>query len=157
MTHPKYSLPEVERRWLVETASLPEFDIGSATVISDLYLSGTRLRLRRMDSPGEAPIFKLVKKYGKVADHIEPITNLYLTEAEWRLLDALPGLRVRKQRIRYAGGSLDIYSELEPRIVLFEVEFSSEETAAAYSPPPFAGREITGDPECSGHALAGLS
>ena len=157
MTHPKYSLPEIERRWLVDTACLPEVAFESATVISDLYLSGTRLRLRRMDPPDQAPIFKLVKKYGKVGDHIEPITNLYLTEAEWKTLDALPGLRVRKQRIRYTGGSLDFYSELEPRIVLFEMEFSSEEKAAAYSPPSFVGREITGDSAYSGLALAGLS
>ncbi|MGC4047797.1 MAG: hypothetical protein QM758_28720 [Armatimonas sp.] len=145
----KYSLPEIERRWLVE------IDLETAkslyrvpfTQIEDIYFPETRLRLRKMTAPDGAVQYKLCKKYGKQTKLTEPITNLYLTEEEYALLAALPGKRVIKRRYKIEGGSLDVF-ELPPDApAIFEKEFPSEADAVAYMPPVFVVEEITSDSE----------
>jgi len=39
-------------------------------------------------------------------------------------------------------------------LLLVEAEFPSDERMSAFEPPPFAGREITGDSRYTGAALA---
>jgi CYTH domain-containing protein len=80
--------------------------------------------------------------------------SVYLTNDEHESLRVLPGTEVRKDRYSAAGGSLDIYDFPKQRLVVFEVEFESEEAAIAFSPPPFVGEEITRDADYSGFALA---
>jgi hypothetical protein len=90
----KYALVERERRFLM--AGLPSG--GAAGVrrvdIVDRYLTGTRLRLRRVGSPGSAgPELKLTQKVpaaqpGPVRGLI---TNLYLSSAEYDV--RIPELR----------------------------------------------------------------
>ncbi|MEI7037214.1 hypothetical protein [Fulvimonas yonginensis] len=151
-TFPKYALAECERRWRVDprrtewVASLPFREID------DLYLRGTRLRLRRVRS-AEGVVFKLGKKYGKAPDGAEPITNIYLTEAEYAALSQLPGYAVSKRRYAVGEGALDIYQGPVPAAI-FEREFASAADAAACAAPPFAIEEVTDMPEYCGFALA---
>ena len=149
---PKYSLPEIERRWLVD---LPAVDLRSTAFreIEDLYIADSRLRLRKVSGPNELT-FKLGKKYGKRTVLSEPITNLYLTEAEYRGLVVLPGKITRKRRYALPSGSLDVYLEPHGGLAILEVEFASEEAARQFEPPPFVTREITNDPKFSGASLA---
>lgn len=135
---PKYSLPEIERRWHVDPAKLPDLANLPYRDIEDRYFSGTRLRLRRIAAPGEGPTYKLCKKYGPLTQFTEPITNIYLTEAEYRLFEVLEADVIRKRRYSIEGGSLDLFENRDP---LFEVEFASEAEAMAYSPPGFVGEE----------------
>jgi CYTH domain-containing protein len=153
MEMPKYSRMEIERRWLVSIGDVGPFD-SPFWDIEDLYIAGTQLRLRRMESPESGIVYKLCKKYGKRGGVSEPITNLYLSESEYDALRNLPGNRVRKRRYRVEGGGLDLYNDRNPVVAIFEVEFESEDSARAYSPPSFALREITGNPEFSGESLA---
>lgn len=139
----KYSLPEIERRWIVD---LSQVELKEFVEIEDLYIEGTRLRLRKMGDPA---VYKLCKKYGKVNLLSEPISNLYLTEDEWLVLRDLPGRVVKKRRYRYAEGSIDIYAGLS----IYEVEFSSEEEAEAYIAPAFVLEEITGNPVYAGNLM----
>ena len=44
---PKYAHVERERRWLIDPARLPALS-AEYVLIEDRYLSGTRMRLRRM-------------------------------------------------------------------------------------------------------------
>ena len=60
---PKYALPELERRWLVSLDQLPVLDAEPYRTITDKYLDGGRLRLRKDDVPGSEPLFKLGKTY----------------------------------------------------------------------------------------------
>lgn len=145
MDQPKYSLLEIERRWRVDLSVLEDLSLGNPIEIEDLYIEGTRLRLRRMGGT-----YKLCKKYGATEPGIEPITNIYLTDTEYQTFKALPGHRVKKQRYRIAGGSLDVYESL----AIFEIEFASAEEAAAYLPPAFVAEEVTGQEEFSGASLA---
>ena len=155
MDLPKYSQLEIERRWLVSLDGVGPLESAPYWDIEDLYIAGTQLRLRRMESAESGIVYKLCKKYGKRCEVSEPITNLYLTESEYDALRNLPGIRVRKRRYRVEPGGLDLYTDRNPVVAIFEVDFESEDSARAYSPPPFASREITGSPEFSGLSLAG--
>ena len=150
---PKYSIAEVERRWLVAPNSLSVVAGQPCREIEDLYVAQTLLRLRKMTGNTGEVVYKLCKKYDKSASLSQPITNLYLTEAEYRVLASLKGNAVRKQRYSVAGGSIDVYPG-SPVVALFEVEFKTEREAEQYVPPSFAGEEVTRNAYYSGAALA---
>lgn len=103
MNAPKYALEEIERRWLVDLAAAGPLAQFPCREIDDRYLTGTRLRLRCMRD-GTQVVHKLCKKYGKAPGGVEPITNLYLTQAEYETLAQLPALAVRKHRYAIADG-----------------------------------------------------
>jgi len=152
---PKYALPEIERRWLVDPAALPPLDGLPYRLIEDVYLDGGRLRLRKVSASGLETTFKLGKKYPAPDAQPEPIVNIYLTAAEFAALAALPGRVSRKRRYAVGGGSLDVYEHPSPGLAVFEIEFGNAEAAARYTPPSFAVEEITRNPAHSGYALAG--
>lgn len=153
---PKYSIAEIERRWLVEPAALGAFEGKPYFEIEDLYIAGTQMRLRKIERAGSPVMFKLCKKYGKANALSEAITNLYLSETEYRLLvKQLSGNTLRKRRYPVAGGALDIY--LDNRLVaMFEIEFQSESEARSYEPPPFVRQEVTDNESYTGAALAAV-
>ena len=153
MKPPKYSLPEIERRWLVLDAFRAELASRPYRIIEDVYLEGTLLRLRSMREPDGETIYKLCKKYGRRDSLANPVTNIYLSEAEHLALGALPGACVRKHRHAMPDGAIDIYPP-PLSLAIFEMEFDSEAAAAEYVPPHFAGPEITDDIAYSGLALA---
>jgi len=83
----KYAKIEEERRFLLK--SIPE-DLNaeeSYLRIIDRYITSTRLRLRRIESPlGETLVFKLGQKYQATDQdtHQSIMTNFHLNEAEHR-------------------------------------------------------------------------
>jgi len=155
---PKYSLPEIERRWLVRddvAAELLAAHVDTAPdVIEDRYVTGTRLRLRRVRHADGGETLKLCLKYGRASALREPITNLYLTAHEYAVLAVIDGASVRKRRFRVAGGSLDVFDEPAGTPTYFEREFATVEAAMAYEPPAFAAEEVTGEPEHTGANIA---
>lgn len=153
MTHPKYSLMEIERRWLVSADFLIELESLPHRVVEDLYIEGTQLRLRKMSGSSGEVVYKFCKKYGRVASLANPMTNIYLSEVEYRTLAMLKGKSICKRRYAVAGGSIDVYPGL-PAVAIFEVEFASEGDAAGYLPPQFVHDEVTHDAQYSGVALA---
>lgn len=153
MAAPKYSLAEIERRWLVSPEFLSSLERLPYRVVEDLYIANTRMRLRKMSSPTGEPVYKLCKKYGRDASLANPITNIYLSEDEYRVLSVLDGARVSKRRYAVAGGSIDVYAGSET-IAIFEMEFDSESDAACYVPPDFTSEEVTDLAQYSGASLA---
>jgi CYTH domain-containing protein len=151
---PKYALPEIERRWLVSDAGAIDLAHCPVRRIDDRYIAGTHLRLRRISGEGTAPIFKLGKKYLPKDGVMQLIVNAYLSEAEFAVFAALPALVSCKRRFSVAGGSLDVYESPRAGFMLFEREFANRVEALAYTPPPFAGTEITDAPDYSGFRLA---
>jgi len=151
---PKYSAIEIERRWLVDLAAAGDLSSTPFRKIEDLYIEGSRLRLRKITGPDDLCIFKFGKKYGKSSTASEPVTNLYLTAAEYEQLARLPGVATLKRRYSVAGGALDIYEQPRAGLAVFEVEFPDEETARRYQPPHFVTREITGESSFSGVSLS---
>ncbi len=163
----KYSLPDLERRWLVRTEDARAIAAAAgARLIEDRYLDGTRLRLRRVTSPEGGIIRKLTKKYAPVAATATAAatphasTNIYLTEAEFELFSALPGWPLRKHRhLREHAGvqyAIDVFEGELRGLVLTEVELPDALALAGVAPPPWAKAEVSDDPAFTGAALARL-
>lgn len=151
---PKYSQPEIERRWLVEPARIPSLAEVPRREIEDKYLDGGRLRLRVVRAAGAETKFKLGKKYGFVSNEAENVVSIYLEEAEYNSLSLLSGAVTRKSRYAIAGGSLDVYEHPALSHAFFEVEFESAVAAASFCPPAFVGEEVTRNAQYSGFSLA---
>jgi len=151
---PKYALYEIERRWLVPADAARGRLTAQPVCLTDTYVTGTRLRLRRLVTPAGDELFKLCKKYGDRDGAMEAITNLYLSEQEYHRLGVLPGLVVAKERHHLGRGSLGVYRLPDEDLYVFEIEFDSPADAVGYVPPIFVGREITGDADYTGLALA---
>lgn len=93
---------------------------------------------------------------GAVREEVEVV----LDEAQFRALWPLAQpRRLTKTRYRVAleGGleaEVDAYEEGLEGLLVAEVEFGSEEASRGFSPPPWLGREITGDPRYANRRLA---
>jgi CYTH domain-containing protein len=91
----KYAHVETECRFLVR--AVPE-GVTRVSDITDRYIDGTRLRLREVTTEG-VTTRKLGQKIrlgagpGRIAH-----TSIYLSDAEWSLLCALPARILRKRR-----------------------------------------------------------
>ncbi|HET8697664.1 MAG TPA: hypothetical protein VFO94_09275 [Gammaproteobacteria bacterium] len=151
---PKYARLEIERRWLADLGAVGALEGRPYREVHDLYIAGTRLRLRKISGPAGEAAFKLGKKYGKRGAFFEPVTNLYLSEREYQALSSLPGARIHKRRYALSGGSLDVYLGPLDGLAIFEIELGDEGSAQAYQPPGFVLREITHDADFTGAALA---
>jgi CYTH domain-containing protein len=150
---PRYSLAEVERRWLVPSAYLQSLEGREFMVIEDLYIRSSLLRLRKVVSVHGECVYKLCKKYGGTTPLSNPITNIYLSRDEYRLLSELAGARIHKRRYPLAGGAIDVFPQID-QLAIFEMEFDTEQIAKDHVPPDFVGDEITGDVRYAGATLA---
>jgi hypothetical protein len=107
----KYALVERERRFLLAVA--PESaHAREVRRITDRYLTGTRIRLRRVDRPAPAqPEFKLTRKVP--ADRPGPvqgtITNTCLSEAEYDVFAVPPATVLTKTRLSIPPLGIDVF------------------------------------------------
>lgn len=106
--------------------------------ITDRYLTGTRLRLRRvqhMDS-GDWQ-YKLTQKLP--ADQPGPvqglITNMYLNRTEYDLLSALPAAVLTKTRLSVPPLGIDVFDGHLHGLIIAEAEFTTDATAHAFAVP----------------------
>jgi len=154
----EYLAVERERRWLC--AEPPRDQIRQTLSVTDLYVSGTRLRLRDM-RPGDGgpPQLRLSRKVD-VDARTRLITSIYLPEDEFAVLAAsLEGQRIRKTRHRLHAPpgvvlSVDVFEGQLAGLILAEAELESDSAASAFAPPPFALREVTDEVEYTGGWLA---
>jgi hypothetical protein len=150
----KYALIERERRFLL--AGPPPF-LDTPRWITDRYLTGTRLRLRRVEHR-ESRIcqYKFTQKIP--ADRPGPvqglITNTYLSRAEYDLLAALPAAVLSKTRFSAAPLSIDVFDAPLDGLILAEAEFASDDAALTFHPPPYSIAEVTNDSRFTGGRLA---
>lgn len=153
----RYAHVEREQRWLLD--ELPP-DRRDPVEILDLYLVGTRLRLRRMQS-GPEVVRKLCQKVRVHDDSPETVklTNLYLSEEEYSALVGLEARELRKTRwVFNLGGhtlSADVFHDVLEGLILAEEELG--EDAERLDNPPSAAADVTDDDRFSGSALAALS
>jgi CYTH domain-containing protein len=156
----KYARFELERRFLVER--LPaDTDIDRGWLITDRYISGTRLRLRKMEPLGGGdPVYKLGQKEASSPPDFSrtTITNIYLTRREYEVLSALPAdeLQKRRHHARYDDRdyTLDVFEGRHEGLILAEVEFETDGEMQAHTPPPFALRDVSCESRFTGGELA---
>ena len=149
----RYAHDERERRFLLR--SVPPH-LSPGTRITDRYLDGTTLRLRRVEGP-DGVVDKLTQKVRP--DPGDPrvvrITNLYLPPGEHEVLRALPGHELVKVRHRWevAGRTfaVDAFAGPLEGLVLAEVEVDGDDEVLA---PVGAVADVSADDRFSGGALA---
>lgn len=156
----KYACLEIERRYLLKTFPDDVLEAANGWLITDRYFPDTRLRLRYMKSvPGNENIYKLTQKYrSETQDPSEAtITNLYLTEAEYRQLESLEGKIIRKRRyscsLQNHNYSIDVFEGRHQGLILAEREFERQSDLGEIALPAFAFKDVTDDPFFTGGNL----
>jgi len=151
----KYARIERERRFLL--TSLPSaLAVTASRRITDRYLPGTRLRLRRIDYPdGAACEFKFTQKVpADRPGHVQGlITNTYLSATEYELLASIPAEVLSKTRFSFPPLSIDVFDPPLHGLVLADVEFTTDEAARSFARPPMAIAEVTDDVRFTGGIL----
>lgn len=147
---------EIERKFLVEEVSA-QLAGAPATEIDQGYLvlgaGASEARVRR-----RAGAFTLTVKRG--GGLVRGETEIELSEEQFeRLWPLTEGQRVRKRRheLPLAGdlvAEVDVYADGLQGLIVAEVEFPDEATAAAFTPPAWLGREVTEDPAYKNRRLA---
>lgn len=153
----KYARVERERRFLLARPP-PASAVTARRRITDRYLPGTRLRLRRaecLDKSGACEL-KLTQKVpaGRPGYVQGLITNTYLSAAEYDLLASLPAEVLSKTRLSVPPLGIDIFDPPLHGLVLAEAEFITDEAAQSFLLPHAAIAEVTDDARFTGSSLA---
>jgi len=150
----KYALVERERRFLL-AGPLAGLSIQEVA-ITDHYLTGTRLRLRRSSvntDQREEVVYKLTQKLPTPGGGPGLITTIYLTEEEHQALAVLPAAVLHKTRHSFPPFRIDIFDDHLNGLFLAEAEFPNDEEMAEFSPASFVIAEVTGDQRFTGGHL----
>jgi CYTH domain-containing protein len=147
---------EIERKFLVDT--LPDgLDDARADRIEQGYLAigedGVEVRVRRRAGKSTLTV-KSAPGELRVEEEI-PIDDRRFASL-WQLSE---GRRIDKTRhlVPLDGGltvELDVYHDTLDGLLTAEVEFPSLAASAAFAPPPWIGREVTGDARYANQSLA---
>jgi CYTH domain-containing protein len=147
---------EIERKLLVE--QLPDdLDAWSAQRLEQGYLAiadAAEIRIRRANG-GEAWLtVKSAPGLSRVEEELTLDPGAF--ERLWPLTDGRRLVKVRHTRQDAPGVifELDVYEGALAGLVTLEVEFTSEEDARAWAPPPWAGHDVTGDKAYANQTLA---
>lgn len=146
----KYARVERERRYLLQ--DLPEgLTRASPHVqITDNYLTGTRLRLRKVREPQTNKwTVKLTQKFAPIPHDLSRtvITNVYLNALETEVLGISDANEIRKNRypFEFEGRSFSVDMFLGDLfgLVLAEVSFETDVELDDFVTPPFAIADVT--------------
>jgi CYTH domain-containing protein len=151
----KYARAERERRFLL--ARIPEGPCVERAEITDLYLTGTRLRLRQAvqtTTAGSTVSRKFTQKIPAAGGRPGLITTTYVNEAEYAVLSVLPGTELSKTRYGVPPYAIDVFAGKLAGLVLAEVEFENAREEESYEVPSDVVAEVTVDPRLSGGRLA---
>ena len=160
----KYARIERERRYLLQ--DLPE-GLSRADhhlQITDNYITGTRLRLRKVRDPRTNKwVVKFTQKFAPEPADLSRtvITNTYLNAQEADTLAVFEANEIRKNRYQFefAGRrfSVDMFIGDLFGLVLAELSFATDEELDNFPLPPFALADVTNDEVFSGGRLCYLT
>jgi CYTH domain-containing protein len=160
----KYARIERERRYLLR--DLPEglTRADHHLQITDNYVTGTRLRLRKVRDPKTNKwIVKFTQKFAPNPEDLSRtlITNTYLNAVEAETLAIFEANEIRKNRYQFEFEgrhfSIDMFLGDLLGLVLAEVSFDTDEELDSFPKPPFAIADVTNHPLFSGGRLSELS
>jgi adenylate cyclase len=149
-------MAEIERKWVLDAPPRWPADHIARRVEQGyvaLDAAGAEVRVRRAD---EDLTLTIKSAPGLVRVEEELALSAAQFDSLWALTE---GRRIVKIRhlISLADGltaEVDVYEGALSGLVTAEVEFSSEEASAAFEPPEWLGREVTGDKRYANRALA---
>lgn len=148
---------ERERRWICH--DIPTDEIIETEAITDLYVTGTQMRLREARPISGKPAMLRLSRKADVDDFTRLITSIYLPEQEFAVLaEELPGVRIVKirHRLKSPKGVAMLVDEFQgdlEGLVLAEAEFETNDIMSDFQMPKFAGREVTRDVRFTGGYL----
>ena len=160
----KYARVERERRYLLQ--DLPEglTRADPHLQITDNYITGTRLRLRKVREPRTNKwTVKFTQKFAPDSNDLSRtvITNTYLNALEAETLAVFGSNEIRKNRYRFEFEGrefgIDMFLGDLFGLVLAEVSFETDEELDSYPQPPFALADVTNDPLFAGGRLCELT
>ena len=160
----KYARVERERRYLLQ--DLPEglTRADPHLQITDNYITGTRLRLRKVREPRTNKwTVKFTQKFAPNPEDLSRtiITNTYLNALEAETLSVFNSNEIRKNRyyFEFEGRkfAVDMFLGDLFGLVLAEVSFDTDEELDQFAQPAFAFAEVTDDPLFSGGRLCELT
>jgi len=146
----KYARIERERRYLLQ--DLPEglTRPDPHVQITDNYITGTRLRLRKVREPRSNKwTVKLTQKFAPDPTDFSRtiVTNIYLNALEVEALGISDANEIRKNRypFEFEGRkwSADMFLGDLFGLVLAEVSFETDEELDSFPKPPFAIADVT--------------
>src|ERR1043165_2892617 len=153
----KYAHIERERRYLLE--DLPEglTRADHHLQITDNYIIGTRLRIRKVRDPRTNKwVVKFTQKFALNPNDLSRtiITNLYLNATEAETLSIFEANEIRKNRYYFdfeeRRFSVDMFLGDLFGLVLAETDFQTDEEMANFATPSFAIADVTNDEVFSG-------
>ena len=160
----KYALVERERRYLLE--DLPE-GLSRADhhlQITDNYITGTRLRVRKVRDPRTNKwVVKFTQKFAPDPRDLSRtiITNTYLNAIEAETLSIFAANEIRKNRyyFEFEGRrfSIDMFLGDLFGLVLAEISFDTDDEMGNFVAPPFALVEVTNNEIFTGGKLSELT
>ncbi|HEY6119826.1 MAG TPA: hypothetical protein VIV66_07705 [Pyrinomonadaceae bacterium] len=160
----KYARLERERRYLL--ADLPEglTRIDPHLQITDNYITGTRLRLRKVRDPRTNKwTVKFTQKFPpNPADSSRTlITNIYLNAEEAEVLSIFSANEIRKNRYSFLREgklfSVDMFLGDLFGLVLAEVGFDNDDELDHFAKPDFALADVTNEALFTGGNLCDLT
>ena len=160
----RYARVERERRYLLQ--DLPEglTRADPHVQITDNYLTGTRLRIRKVRDPRTNKwVVKFTQKFApNPSDYSRTIiTNTYLNALEAESLSMFDANEIRKNRYKfqYEGRefAVDMFLGDLFGLVLAEVGFETDEELDNFPKPAFAITDVTNHELFTGGSLSQLS
>lgn len=160
----KYALIERERRFLLQ--DLPEglSRTDPHLQITDNYITGTRLRIRKIREPRKNKwTVKFTQKFAPDDSDLSrtSITNLYLNAQEAEVLSIFEANEIRKNRYQFEFNGhrfgIDMFLGDLFGLVLAEVSFETDEQMEQFAMPPFALAEVTNNSLFAGGRLCEMT
>lgn len=160
----KYACIERERRYLLK--DLPEgmTRADPHVQITDNYITGTRLRLRKVRDPRTNEwTVKFTQKFAPNPEDLSRtvITNTYLNAAEYQVLSVFEANEIRKNRYPFEWQgrefTIDMFLGDLFGLVLAEVSFESDTDLVSFPQPPFAIAEVTNNELFTGGKLCDVT
>jgi CYTH domain-containing protein len=160
----KYAKVERERRYLLQ--DLPEglTRADRHLQITDNYITGTRLRLRKVRDPRTNKwTVKFTQKFAPDPQDFSRtiITNIYLNALEAETLSVFDANEVRKNRYPFEfegrNFSVDMFLGDLFGLVMAEVSFETDEELNSFPKPKFAIADVTNIELFTGGRLCGLT
>ena len=160
----KYARIERERRYL-----LPDLPEGLTRAdhhlqITDNYITGTRLRLRKVRDPKTNKwVVKFTQKFAPNKDDLSRtiITNTYLNAMEAETLSMFEANEIRKNRYNFdfegRTFSIDMFIGGLLGLVLAETGFDTDEEMDNFPLPSFAVADVTNNELFTGGRLSEMT
>jgi CYTH domain-containing protein len=141
---------EIERKFVLDEAPR-ELASAPSQPVEQGYLAvgDDEVRVRRI---GDRTVLTVKRGSGLKRTEAEAEISADAFAALWPLTE---GRRVQKRRYTVDDViEVDVYEGALAGLIVAEVEFDSEDASAAFEPPEWMGREVTGDGRYSNQRLA---